>query len=135
MRDEHGHRDDAVAGPAGRTYRPHAGTWNARVQPAAEAASARHDPFAALGHEASRHGQVPGAAHVLREPPHDHVADVADALHEHPVRSLWPHADDAPGGAGDRRTAWTPDVVWRPTPSVPFPRPAPPTELDPPTWG
>lgn len=129
-RDELGPRDDAVAGTPGRTYRPHAGTWNARVQPVTPVPVVRHDPFAALGHEASRHGHVAGAPRA-RQHPHD---DAADGTHEHPVHSLWPHADEAAGAPEERRTAWTPQAVWRPTPSVPFPRPVPPAETDPPTW-
>lgn len=131
MHDEPDHREDAGPGPVAPTYRPHAGTWNTRVRPVAAVPLLRYDPFAALGHEASRHGHAAGAAHALHEQPHDPATDRA---HEHAVPSLWPHADEPADGTDERRTAWTPNALWRPTPSVPFPRPAPPTELDPPTW-
>lgn len=130
IRDELGPRDDAAVGTPGRTYRPHAGTWNTRVQPAPPVPVVRHDPFAALGHEASRHGHVAGAPHARHDHPHDHAVG---APHD-PVPSLWPHADDAGAGAEERRTAWSPQAVWGPTPSVPFPRPVPPAEIDPPAW-
>ncbi|QHT57700.1 hypothetical protein GXP71_17545 [Cellulomonas sp. H30R-01] len=132
MHDEPGHRDDAAPGTAGRTYRPHAGTWNTRVQPVTAVPVVRHDPFAALGHDASRHGQVAGPAHALHDKPDAHVAERAPG---HPTHSLWPHADEPSDGPDDRPTVWQPHVAWRPTPSVPFPRPAPSSELDPPTWG
>lgn len=130
--DEPGHRDEAAPRTAARTPRPHAGTWNTRVEPLREASVVRHDPFAALGHESSRHGQAAGA-HAL----HDHPERPLDHAPEHgPVRSLWPHADEAGEPVdGTPRTAWQPHVAWRPTPSVPFPRPAPTTEQDPPGWG
>jgi hypothetical protein len=117
MRDPRGSRADA-APRAGTTYRPDAGTWNTRTDPARVLAPAqRPDPFAALGHEASRHGA---------------------ARHEHgPAHSLWPHADEPHQDAtadDEPRSAWRPHATWRPTPSVPFPRPAPSAETDPPSW-
>lgn len=131
MHDEPGRRDDAAPGTAGRTYRPHAGTWNTRVQPVTAAPAARHDPFAALEHDASRHGHLPGTARALQDHVHDRAAD---RTQEHPAHSLWPHADETDDASDDRRTAWTPQALWRPTPSVPFPRPAPSVEQDPTSW-
>jgi len=125
-------RDDAAPRTAGLTPRPHAGTWNTRTEPVSAAPAHRYDPFAALGHEASRHGHT---AH-----------GTATGRDGGPAHSLWPHADEHPEGYADghadgraevtdeRRTAWSPHATWRPTPSVPFPRPAPSTETDPPAW-
>ncbi|AEE44378.1 hypothetical protein [Cellulomonas fimi] len=115
MRDVTGHRDHAAAWAA-TTYRPQAGVWNARTEPPSTTGTVRADPFAALGHEASRHGTAPHA-------------------HERgPSHSLWPHADEV-SVDDERRTAWRPHAAtWRPTPSVPFPRPVPPSETDPTGW-
>lgn len=119
MRDLPGSRDDA-APRAATTYRPDAGTWNTRTDPVDALAPAhRPDPFAALGHEASRHGAP------------------RQAQEHGPAHSLWPHADEPhhDADAGDEpRSAWRPHTTWRPTPSVPFPRPAPPAETDPSSW-